>query len=374
MNNKAKQNTFLKLKDNQLTCLGDWDLENFVAIENELKTFTAPTSGELTVDGGSIKKMDTAGAWLLHHWRKKLEKKGLKINPQNFSKQQQELLTLISKDEISNTKIPTSKKPNWLANLGQHTEQLVIEFRNYLAFVGQITFYALYIIKHPSHIRWKSIVATVYSSGYQALPIIAVLSLMIGIVMAYLMGLQLKNYGANIYIVDLLGYSILREFGPLITAIMVIGRTGSAFTAQLGTMKVNQEIDALNTMGLPPIELLILPRMIGVLIALPLLTVWANIFGVIGGMLMAESSLDIGWHDFLFQFEQRVPVRALIIGLCKAPVFALIIGSIGCFEGMLVKGSADSVGKQTTRSVVLAIFFVMVADAIFSITLSHYKL
>ena len=172
----------------------------------------------------------------------------------------------------------------------------------------------------------------------------------------------------------MLGLSVLREFGPLLTAIMVAGRTGSAFTAQLGIMKINQEIDALNTMSVTPAELLLLPRLIGLVIVLPLLTIWADIFGVLGGMLMANNMLGVTWHEFLQRFQHAIPVRALIIGLGKAPVFALLIGSIGCFQGMQVQGSAESVGKRTTKSVVLAIFFIIVADAIFSIIFSKFKL
>jgi phospholipid/cholesterol/gamma-HCH transport system permease protein len=214
----------------------------------------------------------------------------------------------------------------------------------------------------------------IYRNGYQALPIIFLLSFMIGVILAYQMGLQLKNYGANIYIVDLLGLSILREFGPLITAIMVAGRTGSAFTAQLGIMKVNQEIDALNTMGVTPAELLILPRIAGLLITLPLLTIWSDISAVVGGMVMSNNILNITWYDFLQRFPIVIPLKTLIIGLGKAPVFALIIASIGCFQGVRVKGSADSVGLNTTRSVVLSIFFIIVADAIFSVVFNKLKL
>jgi len=197
---------------------------------------------------------------------------------------------------------------------------------------------------------------------------------MIGIVLTYQMGVQLRNYGANIFIVDLLGLSVLREFGPLLTAIMIAGRTGSSFTAELGLMKANQEIDALTTMGVTPAELLILPKIIGLFIALPLLTIWADIFGIIGGMIMAKNMLGIGWYDFLHRFQSQIPVRALLIGLGKAPIFALLIASIGCFEGVSVKDTADSIGKNTTKSVVYSIFFIIVADAIFSIIFSKLKL
>jgi phospholipid/cholesterol/gamma-HCH transport system permease protein len=167
---------------------------------------------------------------------------------------------------------------------------------------------------------------------------------------------------------------VLRVFGPLVTAIMVAGRTGSAFTAQLGTMKVNQEIDALNTMGVTPAELLLIPRLLGLFLVLPLLAMWADVFGILGGMMMAHDMLGVSPYDFLVRFQHVIPLKTLIIGLGKAPVFAMVIGSIGCFEGMRVAGSADSVGKQTTRSVVLSIFFIIVADAIFSILFSKMRL
>jgi phospholipid/cholesterol/gamma-HCH transport system permease protein len=155
---------------------------------------------------------------------------------------------------------------------------------------------------------------------------------------------------------------------------MVAGRTGSAFTAQLGMMKLNQEIDALDTIGVTPAELLLLPRLIGLFIALPLLTMWADIFGVVGGMVTSNSMLSITWYDFLHRFPTVIPLRALLLGLGKAPVFALVIASIGCYQGMKVEGGADSVGLNTTRSVVLSIFFIIVADAIFSVIFSELKL
>ena len=188
------------------------------------------------------------------------------------------------------------------------------------------------------------------------------------------MGNQLRMYSADIFIVNLLGLSILREFGPLLTAIMVGGRTGSAFTAQLGMMKVNHEIDALTTMGITPTEILLIPRIAGLFIVVPLLTIWADIFGIMGGMMMAQHMLDISWHDFIMRFQREIPLRSLIIGLCKAPVFALIIASVGCFEGMKVSGSAESVGVRTTRSVVLSIMLIIIFDGIVSVLLSRYKL
>jgi phospholipid/cholesterol/gamma-HCH transport system permease protein len=357
-----------------LYCEGEWNLAHLAALEQALENFSWPKSSTLKINGKAITKMDTAGAWLIHSWEKKLTQEGLTIQLDNFSEQHTALLSIVKKRAINEADIPTIKTLSWVAKIGKNVILMLKGFQEYLAFIGRLTIEALGILFHPKHIRWNALASSIDKTGFKALPIIALLSFMIGVVITYQMGLQLRTYGANIFIVNLLGLSVLREFGPLITAIMVAGRTGSAFTAQLGIMKLNQEIDALDTMGVTSGELLILPRILGLLITLPLLTVWADIFGVFGGMVMSNNMLGISWEDFLLRFQHEIPVRALIIGLGKAPIFALLIASIGCFQGMQVRGSADSVGENTTRSVVLGIFFIIVADAIFSIIFSKLKL
>lgn len=358
----------------QLNCQGDWDLANFSHIETTLEKIDWPKKGELTINGKAITKMDSAGASLLIRWKKKLEKKAVHFQLQDFSTEHQALLNFIENELPKDVKLPQPETYPFLALVGKKTISQLTELKEYLAFIGLITMDALRIFRTTKNIRWSSLASIIYRNGYDALIIIALLSFMIGVVIAYQMGVQLRNYGANIYIVDFLGLSILREFGPLLTAIMLAGRTGSSYTAQLGLMKINQEIDALDTIGVTPVDLLILPRIIGLFIALPLLTMWANIFGILGGMVMANNMLSITWYDFLHRFEQVIPLRALLIGIGKAPVFALIISSIGCFQGMKVEGSAESVGRNTTKSVVLAIFFIIVVDAIFSVVFNKLKL
>ena len=359
----------------KITCQGAWDLAHISELEASLQKITWPSSGQITLEGRDLTKMDSAGAWLLSKHIKKMQAQGVIVYFENFLKKYQTLLSIVEKENLqSQSNAAEAKKISLLNKVGNFTIIQLEEWCDFLAFTGRLTFEMLRILRKPLSFRWTALASVIDKTGFQALPIIGLLSFMIGVVLAYQMGVQLRNYGANVFIVDLLGLSILREFGPLITAIMVAGRTGSAFTAQLGIMKINQEIDALDTMGVTSSELLLLPRIIGLTIALPLLTMWADIFGVFGGMVMANNMLDIGFHNFLHRFEQEIPLRALLIGLGKAPVFALIISSIGCFEGMRVQGSADSVGKNTTRSVVLGIFFIIVVDAIFSIILSKLKL
>ncbi len=367
------QNFFqFDLNTRKMNCQGEWNLASLAAIEEALKKTTFPQSGALAIDGKGVTKLDSAGAWLLNEFFKR--KKKLTTHFENFSSAQQKLLAIIAEKTKEPLTLPPVQLVNFFGRVGKRVYLEWVQFRDYLAFVGQLTMAALAILRHPSQIRWKSWSGIIQSSGYKALTIIALLSLMIGVVITYQMGLQLRNYGANVYIVDLLGLAILREFAPLLTAIMMAGRTGSSFTAQIGSMKINQEVDALNTMGVSPAGLLLLPRLAGLLIALPLLTIWADIFGVIGGMLMANNMLHVGSYSFLHRFQSVIPVRSLILGLSKAPIFALIIASIGCFEGMKVSRGADSVGRHTTRSVVLAIFFIIVADAALSVLFSKFKL
>lgn len=358
----------------QLNCRGNWTLTHLPALETALSQISWPTSGAVKIDGHAIEAMDSAGAWLFNVWQKKLADSGIKIRLLRFSPETEKLIGLVG-DKLQQEKpLPLITIPPPIAKIGRATLEMVKEFNSYLAFIGRLSIEALRIAFKPSSWRVGAVAAVIFRTGCQALPIIALLSLMIGVVITYQMGLQLRNYGANIFIVDLLGLSILREFGPLITAIMVAGRTGSAFTAQLGMMKINQEIDALDTMGVTPAELLLLPRILGLFIALPLLTIWADIFGVIGGMIMSHTQLSITWYDFLHRFPQVIPLKALLTGLGKTPIFALIIASVGCYQGLTVTGKADSVGVNTTRSVVLSIFFIIMADAIFSVIFSRLKL
>lgn len=353
---------------------GEWNLKNLSQLKNLFKKISPPSTGKLIINGKNITKMDSAGAWLLLNWQKKWQESGLEIESQHFSKRTQTLLNLISDRLLKKTILPLEKKPNFLAVLGKTAVIQFIDVTRFFSFVGKTSIEALRLLLNLGNFRFKALINIIHRSGYDALPIIALLSLMIGVVITYQMGLQLRNYGANVYIVDLLGLSILREFGPLLTAIMVAGRTGSSYTAQLGIMKITQEVDALNTMGVTSGELLVIPRMLGLLIALPLLTMWSDIFGVVGGMLMANNMLGISWYDFLHRFPQVISLKALLIGLGKAPIFALVIASVGCYQGMSVTGSADSLGKNTTRSVVWSIFLIIVADAIFSIIFSKLKL
>ena len=238
---------------------------------------------------------------------------------------------------------------------------------DFLAFAGEAFTVLLRSIAQPRRIRWRAILHNVETAGFDALPITGLLSFLMGIVIAYQGADQLQRFGANIFVADLVGIAMLRELSPLMTAIIVAGRSGSAYTAQIGTMKVTEEIDALRTVGIMPQELLVLPKMLALIVVLPLLTVYTDVTGVLGGMLMARTQLGLTFDVFFERLKEAIVMSTYLTGLSKAPVFAVIIALVGCFRGFETAGSADSVGKQTTISVVQSIFLVIVIDAVFSV-------
>ncbi|HOE40784.1 MAG TPA: ABC transporter permease [Rhodoferax sp.] len=257
-----------------------------------------------------------------------------------------------------------------LEQLGQRVIAALTQIYALLGFLGESAMALAGWLAHPARIRWRPVLFNLRGAGFDALPIVGTLSFLLGIVVAYQGADQLRQYGANIFVTDLVGLSMLREFAPLMTAIIIAGRSGSAYAAQIGTMAVTQEIDAMRTIGIAPLEMLVLPKIVALVIALPLLTVFADLLGVAGGMLMARAQLGIGFGEFLDRFSKAVSVTSYLVGIGKAPVFAAIIVLVGCFQGFRTRGGADSVGQQTTRAVVQSIFLVIVADALFSIAFS----
>ena len=243
-----------------------------------------------------------------------------------------------------------------------------------LDFVGQVAVAGAGLLRRPRAWRWRVLLREIELGGFDALPIVGVTAFLLGVVVAYQGADQLRHYGANIFVVELVGYAMLREFAPLISAIIIAGRSGSAYAAQLGTMVVGEEIDALRTLGIDPLQRLVWPKLLALAVALPLLTVFADIAGVFGGMVMARSQLGIGFAEFSDRFGRVMQGSALLIGVGKALVFALIIVLVGCFQGLRTAGGADSVGRQTTAAVVQAIFLVIVADALFSVAFNLLEL
>jgi phospholipid/cholesterol/gamma-HCH transport system permease protein len=257
-----------------------------------------------------------------------------------------------------------------LAYVGLSTVDVLLKARDFLGFLGLVTVTVLGVLRHPRRVRLVSLVSQMERTGVSALPIVGLLSLLMGVVFAFQGADQLSRFGAEIFTVNLLGIAFLREMGVMLTAIIVAGRSGSAFTAEIGTMQVNEEVDALRTLGLDPIEVLVLPRLLGLTLTLPLLTFYANLMGLLGGALMCWLALDIPLPAFLHQLRTAITDWSFWLGLVKAPFFAACIALTGCHAGLRVTRSAESVGRLTTVSVVQSIFLVILFDAAFSVVFS----
>ena len=251
--------------------------------------------------------------------------------------------------------------------LGKGADNVWRDSIDIITFVGRITSAFGYALTHPASLRPASISRQIAETGINALPIVGLMAVMISIVIGYQSAAQLRRLGGEEFMINLVAVSVIREMGVLITAIMLAGRSGSAFTAEIGVMKAREEVDALHAMGLRPIELLVLPRMIGLVIALPLLTFFADMMGLLGGAMISHSLLDVSLPQYLERVRSSVELKDLFVGLIKAPVFAFFIATVGCMHGLRVSGSAESVGRETTHAVVKAIFLVIVFDALFSV-------
>ena len=361
----------------ELALSGSWTARGIGAIEPQLAALSAPSRAEIVVDGARIEALDTAGAWVLQKLLRRLRDEGSAVQVRDLPPEFGKLLEVVGRPATAeaDTASPAARAPSsLLEGLGRRSAAACEEAVALLGFVGESAVALAGCVAHPARLRWRPILYNIRSAGFDALPIVGLLSFMLGIVVAYQGADQLRQYGASIFVADLVGLSMLREFAPLITAIIIAGRSGSAYAAQIGTMSVTEEIDAMRTLGIAPIDLLVLPKILALLIALPLLTVFADVLGVFGGMVMARAQLGVGFGEFLDRFVKAVSITAYLVGICKAPVFAAIIAVVGCFQGFRTKGGADSVGRQTTRSVVQSIFLVIVADGLFSIAFSALDL
>ena len=361
----------------ELALAGRWTARGIGAIQEQLASLRAAPKSEVVADGAQIEALDTAGAWVLQKLLLRLGDEGIALKVQGLRPEFAKLLAVVAEqmsEQASVTPTKADKPVSALEYIGQRAASAYEQSVALLAFVGETAMAFVGGIRHPQRIRWRPILFNIRTAGFDALPIVGLLSFLLGVVVAYQGADQLKQYGANIFVVDLVGLSMLREFAPLITAIIIAGRSGSAYAAQIGTMAVTEEIDAMRTLGIAPLELLVLPKIIALVIAMPLLTAFADVLGVIGGMIMAQSQLGVTYGEFMDRFTSAVSVTAYMVGIGKAPVFAAIIVIVGCFQGFRTKGGADSVGRQTTRSVVQSIFLVIVADALFSIAFSALDL
>ena len=316
-----------------------------------------------TLDLRKLTNLDTPGALLLCD----LRQHGVQLA--GIRDEHQSLLDLIC--GLAQKPLPrepaVSRARQLVIELGKGADEAWHDMLEIITFVGQSASAMGQAFLHPHSLRLPSISRHVDETGIHALPIVGLMAIMISVVIGYQGVAQLRPYGGEDFTINLVAVSMLREMGVLITAIIVAGRSGSAFAAEIGVMKSREEVDALNVMGLEPMEVLVVPRLIALVITLPLLTFFADVMGLLGGAMISQSLLHVEPLQYFERVRQVVDDSDLFVGLIKAPIFALIIGVIGCMHGLRVRGSAESVGRETTRAVVKSIFLVIVLDALFSI-------
>ena len=351
-----------------LRLTGHLDIEHTDAIQPAFERAKTDVSS-LQIDLDDLDALDTSGAWLVARLKARLEAQGVSVTLIDATSNRAALIETVSAALPTEEGIeaPPSGLVPWIGRVGQATAGVGTSITSLLSFVGEVLSRFVYCLVRPRRWRTAALVSQMQEVGFNAIPIVVLMSFLIGVVLSFQGASQLRQFGAEVFVVDLIAISILRELGILLTSIIVAGRSGSAFTASIGSMKVREELDAMRTLGLDPIEVLVLPRVLALVVMLPILGFIANISGLFGGALMSWAELGVSPSMFVTRLQENTDVWHLIIGMTKAPFFAVIIATVACWQAMQVQGSADSVGRRTTSSVVQSIFFVIVADAVFSI-------
>ncbi len=353
-----------------LTAGGSWTIEAVADLDLPLRSLAVDAAKRAEIDAAQITGLDTAGAWLLYRTRRDHDAQGADLRISGLDARYAPLIDLVARADAAHAQTERPRQNTLLAllsRIGQSMCEAAAEGVNLLNFFGMTVVTMARIIVRPRRLRVVALVNQIEQTGLNAMGIVGLLLFLIGVVLAFQGAEQLRRFAAEIFTADGLAVLVLREIGVLIAAILIAGRSGSAFTAEIGMMKVNEEIDALGTIGIDPIEVLVLPRINALLITLPLLTFFADAAALVGGTIMSVATLDVTYAQFTRQLADAMSLKNLMVGLIKAPVFAFLIGMVGCYEGLQVTGSAESIGRLTTKSVVESIVLVIIADAIFSI-------
>ena len=355
-----------------LTLGGRWNAAAVASIDRELRELPLDGVERVEIDAGEA-QIDLSGAWTLHRFVESLARRNVAVK---YAGAMPDALRVVGKALRERRKSPRGEGDapddddspfNPVGAIGRSVVERIQGLIEGLAFFGRIVHVFARAFLSLRRLRPISIARHVYDTGITAIPIVSLIAFLISIIIAYLSAGQLQSYGADIFVVDLITVGVLRELGVLLTAIIIAGRSGSAFAAEIGAMKLNEEIDALTATGVDPIETLVLPRLIGLVVALPLLTFIADVVGLTGGALLCYSLLDMPLQQFINRANEAIAPTTFWVGIIKAPVFAILIAMAGTYRGMQVRGSSRELGRLTTVAVVQAIFLVLLADAAFAI-------
>jgi phospholipid/cholesterol/gamma-HCH transport system permease protein len=346
------------------------NLESFISETQTCLRDMVPA--RLTVDLGGIEYLDSAGALALIELQIDTRGRAVAVEFINPSAKTRGLLGLIDPQTLVTPPLITERHTgNVVERVGEVTLKVLEDYKRMVIFLGELLGALTYALFHPRSVRWQDVAAYMKRAGVDGLPIVGLISLLLGLILAFMSSLQLKQFGANIYVASLLAISIVKELGPIMTAILVAGRSGSAFAAEIGTMMVNEEVDALTTMGFSPVSFLAVPKVLATMIVVPLLTLYADFFGILGGMIVGLVGLDLTAYTYLRETQTSLTLMDLITSLIKSGVFAVLIAGIGCQRGFEVRGGAEAVGSATTSAVVAAIFLIIVADSAFALVFQY---
>jgi phospholipid/cholesterol/gamma-HCH transport system permease protein len=350
----------------RLALSGDWSMPHAKAAEAALAGVVFQSGEHASLDLSSVTRLDTMGVLLMARLREAAAAAGANLAVSGATKEQQLLLSEVQPHAAPPVTHTGFTGVDLLADIGRGMHGIGRDLIGGVSFLGGFMAALGRVILKPRSFRGAAFVKQIEAFGFRSVPIIALISFLVGGIIAQQSVFQLRTFGTTAFVADLLGVLILRELGVLLTAIMIAGRSGSAITAEIGSMKMREEIDALRTMGLDPMEVLIVPRILALIVAMPILTFIASMSGLLGGGLVAWAYGDVSPDVFLSRLQQAVKFNTFMVGMIKAPVMALVIGLIASIEGAAVKGSAESLGQQTTASVVKAIFMVIVVDGLFA--------
>lgn len=322
--------------------------------------------GQLTVDASSVDYCDGAGIGLFLRLKQIQDQSGASFDLQNLKPEYLRLFEMVSRQEPSKTVQKPRGRENPFEMLGRQVAAMGEDLREQIAFIGEVILNLLYAARNPRIIRWKDVWLTIETAGVMALPIIVMMGFLIGMIMAFQSALPLQQMGSDIFVADIVAFAVLRELGPLVTAIILAGRTSSAFSAEIGTMKVNEEISALHTMGLNPVRFLVISRLIAVVFLTPLLIIFTDFFGMLGGLVVFKS-FGYSAVTYVNQVTTTAGLSDVLGGIFKGFAFGVIVAAIGCLRGLQTKTGASAVGQSTTSSVVTGIVLIILTDGLFSI-------
>lgn len=335
---------------------------------------TQNSPADLTIDLAQVTYLDDFGALVLVEIKNLLPAGNDRLKLTHAGKKVKDVLAILNIDALAAPVRDTKKRSaNLFTRLGSAVFRQASDLKFAFAFIGAVCFAFFHVVLHPQSLRADDTLYSMEKTGVDALPIVGLISFLLGLIMAFMSSVQLRQFGANIYVASLVSLAMVRELGPIMTAIIVAGRSGSAFAAEIGTMKISEEVDALFTMGFDPVRFLVVPKIVATVITVPFLTLFSDLCAILGGLVVGVYMLDLTANAYIFQTIKTLSLFDVFWGLMKSGIFALLITIVGCLRGFQVKGGAASVGQATTSAVVTGIFLIILSDSILAVILRYWR-